>query len=60
MANIRKRGETYQIVVSLGYDGNGKQVRKFMNYKPPAGLTEKQLQKELQKAVHQKSILQPK
>ena len=53
MANIRKRGETYQIVVSLGYDGNGKQVRKFMNYKPPAGLTEKQLQKELQKAAIQ-------
>lgn len=53
MANIRKRGETYQIVVSLGYDGNGKQVRKFMNYKPPAGLTEKQLQKELQKAAMQ-------
>ncbi len=41
-AGIRKRGDSYQFVVSVGFDGNGKQVRKYGTFTPKAGLTEKQ------------------
>lgn len=53
MASITKRGDTYRITVSLGFDGNGKPIRKYKTFKPSAKLTEKQLQKELQKAAMQ-------
>ena len=49
MATIEKRGETYRITVSIGYDVNGKQIRKRMTYKPPENLTPSQLKKDLQK-----------
>ena len=49
MATIEKRGSTYRITVSVGYDINGKQIRKRMTYKPEPGLTAAQLKKELQK-----------
>jgi integrase len=39
MANIRKRGDTFTITASLGYDEQGKQIRKFTTFKPPAGVT---------------------
>ena len=42
-SGIRQRGETFTFTVCLGYDGNGKQVRKYHTYHPPKGLTEKQL-----------------
>lgn len=35
MATINKRGNTFQIVVSLGLDVNGKKIRKTTTYKPP-------------------------
>ncbi len=47
MATIRKRGESYQIRVSCGYDAKGNQVVKTMTYKPLPGVTKKQLEKEL-------------
>lgn len=47
MATIRKRGETYQIRVSLGYDANNKQIEKSLTWKPTHGMTEKQIKKEL-------------
>ena len=49
MANIRKRGNTYQIRVSCGYKLNGEQVVQTMSWKPPEGMTAKQAEKEVQK-----------
>lgn len=50
MATIRKRegknGPSYQIRSSCGYDIHGKQVVKSMTWKPPAGMTAKQMKKE--------------
>lgn len=47
MATIRKRGNTYQIRVSLGYDTNGKHKEQSITWKPEEGMTERQIQKEL-------------
>ncbi|MBR1432436.1 MAG: site-specific integrase [Ruminiclostridium sp.] len=49
MANIRKRGNSYQIRVSCGYDTKGNQVSKTMTWKPPEGMTERQAEKEAYK-----------
>ena len=45
MATINKRGNTFQIVVSLGLDVNGKKIRKTTTYKPPEGTTPKKAEK---------------
>lgn len=47
MASITRRGESYRIKVSLGYDINGKQLESSMTWKPEKPMTEKQLKKEL-------------
>ena len=47
MATIQKRGDTYRITASDGYDSTGKQMRKSTTYKPARGMTEKQVEKEL-------------
>lgn len=53
MATIRKRGNSYQIRVSCGTDVNGKKIVESMTWKPDSNMTEKQIQKELNKvAVH--------
>ncbi len=49
MSSIRKRGNTYQIRVSCGYNFEKKQVVKTMTYKPHPNMTEKQIQKELER-----------
>lgn len=49
MATIQKRKNSYLISVSCGYDMNGKQIRKTMTYTPDKGLTEKQIDKEVQR-----------
>ncbi len=49
MASIRKRGKTYQIRVSVGYNVNGEQITKTTNFTPPPNMTEKQAEKEVQK-----------
>lgn len=49
MATIRKRGKSYQIRVSCGYDVNGNQVERSMTWKPDPKMTEKQIEKELQR-----------
>ena len=49
MASVTKRGNTYTIRVSVGYDGQGKQLRQSMTWKPPEGMTERQTQKELER-----------
>ncbi|MFR7820809.1 tyrosine-type recombinase/integrase [Candidatus Pseudoruminococcus sp.] len=47
MATIAKRGNSYKITVSLGYDLNGKQIRKTMTWKPESGMTARQIEKEI-------------
>lgn len=47
MATIKKQGTGYKISVSHGYDINGKQLREHMTWTPPAGMTARQLEKEL-------------
>lgn len=53
MASITRRegkGKTsYQITVSQGADVSGKQIRKRMTWTPPAKMTERQAQKEVQR-----------
>lgn len=49
MATVVKRGKSYKITVSCGYDINGKQIRKHKTWNPPAGMTERQIQKELER-----------
>ena len=45
MATITKRGETFRIKVSLGYDANGKQIVKSTTFTPPIGATPKKAEK---------------
>ena len=47
MATIQKRGTSYKITVSSGYDLSGKQIRHTMTWTPPDGMTNKQIQKEV-------------
>ena len=49
MAQVVKRKNGYLIRVSCGYDTTGKQVTQSMTYKPAPNMTEKQIQKDLQK-----------
>lgn len=48
MATIRKRKDKYEITVSMGYDVNGRQIRKYLNY-TPTSKTPKQIEKEVKK-----------
>jgi integrase len=47
MASITKRGDSYRIKVSCGYDTSGKQVVQTMTYRPENGMTAKQIEKEV-------------
>lgn len=47
MATISKRGESYRIRVSLGYDSTGKQIIKSTTWKPESDKSDKQIEKEL-------------
>ena len=49
MPTIEKRGSGYRITVSAGYDMQGKQIKKRMTWTPLPGMTEKQIQKELER-----------
>lgn len=50
MASIKKRGEhSYRITVSCGYDSGGKKLVKSKTITLEPGLTEKQIDKELQR-----------
>ena len=49
MASIRKRGSSYLIVVSMGYDYNGKRIKSQQKtVHPPEGLTPKAKEKWLE------------
>lgn len=47
MASVTKRGDAYRIRVSCGYDVSGRQIMKSTTWKPAPGLTERQIEKEL-------------
>lgn len=47
MATVQKRGNSYSIRVSCGYNLKGQQVIKSMTWRPDAGLSGDQLKKEL-------------
>ncbi len=49
MATIKKRGKSYSIRVSCGYDMQGKQIVHSITWKPEAGMTAKQEEKEVQR-----------
>lgn len=49
MATIEKRGNSYRITVSNGYDINGNQIKERFTYKPSGNLTANQLKKELER-----------
>jgi len=49
MANITKRGNTYRIKVSCGYDVQGRQVVKSTTYKPDPAKSDKWNEKELKR-----------
>lgn len=52
MANIRKISDnSYKITVSCGRDANNKQIRHYMTWKPDRPMTEKQMEKAVQKAA---------
>ena len=47
MASYYKRGKSYVIRVSCGYNTEGKQVYQSMTWRPESGMTEKQIEKEV-------------
>ncbi|MEE1009025.1 MAG: site-specific integrase [Agathobacter sp.] len=42
---IEQRGDAYRFTVYMGYDRNGKQIRKTTTFVPPTGLTQKKADK---------------
>lgn len=47
MATIEKRGKSYRITTSCGYTVKGDQERQRMTWTPEPGMTERQIEKEL-------------
>lgn len=46
-----KKGVSYRVTVYAGFDATGKRIRHRDTYYPPAGKSERQIQKELQRFV---------
>lgn len=51
MATYTKRGSSYRIRASVGYTPEGKQVMKSMTWTPDPGMTERQIEKELNRQM---------
>ncbi|MHC1695849.1 MAG: tyrosine recombinase XerC [Eubacteriales bacterium] len=51
MATIQKRGNSYRIKISCGYDPNGKQIIHSQTWTPDPQKTQKQNEKSLQQAA---------
>lgn len=49
MSTIRKRGNSYQIRVSCGYNVSGEQITKTTTWKPAPNMTKRQIEKELER-----------
>ncbi len=62
MATVEKRGDSYRITVSAGYNTQGKQIKKRMTWKPAPTMTQRQTEKELdrQAVLFEDSILKGK
>ena len=60
MANITKRGNSYSIRVSCGYDSKGRQIMQSMTWKPDPKMTPRQIEKELKKLKNTKRTDIPK
>ena len=46
-----KRGTSYRFIVSNGFDSNGKRITHKKTWKPPEGLTPRQIEKAVQRAA---------
>lgn len=51
MATYTKRGKSYRLRSSVGYTPEGKQVMKSKTWTPPLGMTERQIEKELNRQM---------
>ena len=51
MATYTKRGSSYRIRASVGYTPEGKQVMKSRTWTPSPGMTERQIEKELNRQM---------
>ena len=51
MATTQKRGDSYRITVSCGYDLTGKQIRRTTTWKPEPSMTARQIERELARQV---------
>ena len=49
MATVQKRGNSYLLTVSAGYNAEGKQIRKTMTWRPEEPMTERQADKEAER-----------
>ena len=57
MASIRKRGNSYLIIVSMGYDCAGNRLKSMQQtVHPPAGMTPKQTEKWLNEQAVQGTV----
>lgn len=45
MATVQKRGDSYRIIVSCGYDSHGKQIRRSTTWTPSPGMTKNRRKK---------------
>ena len=53
MKGITKRGNSYRFTVSLGFDGDGKQIRKYTTFTPPSGVTPAKADKLVKEAYRE-------
>lgn len=51
MATYSKRGSSYRIRSSCGYSVDGRQIMKSMTWRPAPGLTDRQIEKELNRQM---------
>ena len=55
MKGVEKRGNSYRITVSKGYDDKGNQIRLRKTYTPPKGASEAQINYEIEKIISELS-----
>ena len=46
-----KRGTTYRFIVSGGFDTNGRRITRKKTWRPPEGMTARQIEKAVQRAA---------
>ncbi len=53
MKGITKRGNSYTLTVSMGFNGDGKQMRKYSTFKPPADIPKERADRLAMKAYEE-------